>query len=103
MRGLEALKEVRQAPSFMGGNDRYRLYLGSDILFNQDCDVIKKELQTLEIIKQLCEVYETPKNNYRYLKVGGVVVYTIKSQEEYALLKEVLENEQWNQKKSINC
>lgn len=43
-----------------------------------------------EVIKPLCEVVETPKLKDRYLKINGVVVYTIKNQQEFELLTEVL-------------
>lgn len=64
-----------------------------DVSYESDVATVKKELKALKIIKPLCEVYETPKGTYRYLKVNGVVVYRIKSQEEFDLLKEVVENE----------
>ena len=49
----------------------------------------KKEM-AFDVIKPLCEVVETPVRKDRYLKINGVVVYTIKSQEEFELLKRYL-------------
>jgi len=39
---LKILEEVKYAPSFMGGNDRYRTYLGSDKLYENDINIIKQ-------------------------------------------------------------
>lgn len=50
-------------------------------------DYVDKSLQCLEILKPLCEVYETPAKKYRYLKVRGVVVYEFKDIEEFNLFK----------------
>ena len=61
------------------------------VFYKEDFKQVRKELQALEIIKPLCEVVETPVKKYRYLKVNGVVVYTFKNEEEFNLLKEVLE------------
>ncbi len=55
------------------------------------CEQVEKSLKALEIIKPLCEVVETPVKKYRYLKVNGVVVYTFKNEEEFELLRSVLE------------
>jgi hypothetical protein len=83
MTGLEAFKDVL-----------YILSAVSNYEIDTNCETIKtieKELKALEIIKPLCEIVETPVKKYRYLKVNGVVVYTFKNEEEFNLLKEVLE------------
>lgn len=86
MTGLEALRE------FKGNNNTI---LVGRIMGKQhylDClKVMEKSLKAVEILKPLCEVVETPVKKYRYLKVNGVVVYTFKNEEEFELLKEVLE------------
>ena len=50
-------------------------------------------LEVLEIIKPLCEVYETPKRHDMFLKVTGVVVYQFKTKEQFNLFKEWLDSE----------
>lgn len=55
--------------------------------------LIEKSLKALEIIKPLCEVVETPVKKIRYLKINGVVVYTFKTEEEFNLLKGILNDE----------
>lgn len=53
MTTLELLNEIEKAPAFMGGNERYKSVAGSDILYKQDIECIRKELKVLEILKKL--------------------------------------------------
>lgn len=82
MTGLEALNKI-------DNEVLYGVYAQEH--YSNELATIRKELQALEIIKPLCEVVETPVKKYRYLKINGVVVYTFKTEEEFNLLKEVLE------------
>ena len=50
-------------------------------------------LEVLEILKPLCEVYETPKRHDMFLKIKGVVVYQFQWKEQFYLFKEWLKNE----------
>lgn len=47
MKSKEALEQIKYAPEFMGGNDRYK----SGNLFLDDIEIIRKDLEVLEIIK----------------------------------------------------
>lgn len=51
-----------------------------------------KELEAFNILKPLCSIHKTPKMNYMYLRVGGVVVKTL-NDEEFKLFEEVLSND----------
>ena len=55
---LELLNEIEKAPAFMGGSKRYKEVAGSDILYRQDIEQIRKDLEVLEILKKLpFEIY----------------------------------------------
>lgn len=47
----------------------------------------------IDILKPLCEVYETPKRHDMFLKVKGVVVYQFQFREQFILFKEWLDND----------
>ena len=53
MTSKEALENVKIAPSFMGGNPRYWAYSESSIPFLEDINTIKKDLEVLEILKDV--------------------------------------------------
>lgn len=97
MKEFEALKRIETTFNLNKQNrpSVYNDYTNSVEPYYRDYDLVEKAVKALEIIKPLCEVYETPKRTYRYLKVGGVVVYSIKSKEEYDLLEEVATNERF--------
>lgn len=105
MQSKEALKRIRQETTpatYMVDFDKNECcdIIEKDLkeleqyrkLFNEPIQALIKDLEILEILKSLCEIIETPKNKYRYLKVAGVVVYTFKDQEEFNLFKEWLDN-----------
>ena len=48
---LKILEEVKYAPSFMGGNERYRTYRGCDKLYIKDINIIEQALQHLVAIE----------------------------------------------------
>ena len=52
MTTLELLNEIEKAPAFMGGSERYKSVAGSDILYEQDIERIRKDLEVLEILKK---------------------------------------------------
>lgn len=56
MTTLELLNEIEKAPAFMGGSKRYKEVAGSDILYKQDIERIRKDLKVLEILKPMLEV-----------------------------------------------
>lgn len=58
MTTLELLNEIEKAPAFMGGSERYKSVAGSDILYQQDIERIRKELKILEILKKYIRVNE---------------------------------------------
>ena len=98
---LEALERLKTAPSFMGGTVEYQACTKSETLLLQDYEIVKqallkseKEHKALEIIKEKevnmqvfnqCEDVET--YNKVYIKQKDRQL----TQEEFSLLKEVLE------------
>ena len=56
MTTLELLNEIEKAPAFMGGSDRYKSVAGSDILYRQDIERIRKDLKVLEILKKYYKI-----------------------------------------------
>ena len=106
----EALENVKIAPSFMGGNPRYWAYSESSIPFLEDINTIKKDLDRLEKLEKAIEIILKYKirpstfvftiKNYREmygkdltLEKAYILLDFCGTQEEYKLLKEVLENE----------
>ncbi len=84
MTNKEAIKRLRQETcpnTYMPDFDK------------EEClQVIEKDLKPLEILKPLCSIHKTPKMNYMYLRVGGVVVKKL-NEEEYNLFEEWLKND----------
>ena len=97
---LKILEEVKYAPSFMGGNDRYRTYLGSDKLYEKDINIIKQYILKAQENEKVLEI----------IKDKNVLIYNLKiadnlteynrwaddentlTQEEFELLKRYFEN-----------
>lgn len=52
-KALEILKEIKQAPAFMGGNPRYSNNTQSSIPFLEDIAMIEKELKEYELVKPI--------------------------------------------------
>lgn len=69
MTTLELLNEIEKAPAFMGGNERYKSVAGSDILYKQDIEQIRKELKILEILKEL--IIQN-KDNHWYIDIQEI-------------------------------
>lgn len=89
MTTLELLNEIEKAPAFMGGSERYKSVAGSDILYKQDIEQIRKELEVLEILKTHLSIFNTsPQCMYPDLIIlqGGEI-----SLEEAKTIKEWLE------------
>ena len=83
-RGLEALKNINLNTILV--NERYGRYI-----FNVDINIIEKELKSLEIIKEKkVEVLWLINKSLEDYNKNHFYELT---QEEYDLLKEVLENE----------
>lgn len=51
MTSKEALEEIKQAPTFMGGNPRYMCSTQSSEPFLEDIKIIEKDLELLENVK----------------------------------------------------
>lgn len=51
MKSLEILEHIKNAPSFMGGDDIYKNNIQSHWVFLEDIETIKADLEVLEIIK----------------------------------------------------
>ena len=58
----EALNNVKTAPSFMGGNDRYKYVLQSSIPFMEDIDTLQ------ELVNKETPLTPTYKNTYMEYK-----------------------------------
>lgn len=97
MTTLELLNEIANAPAFMGGSERYKSVAGSDILYQQDIEQVRKDLDLLDLYKKffkysLTEIqgikYLTLPNNSDIRRPDSMLKITNK---EYELLKEGLE------------
>lgn len=55
MKSLEILEHIKNAPSFMGGDDRYKNNIQSHWVFLEDIETIKQDLEILEIFKKIFE------------------------------------------------
>ena len=53
MKSLEILEHIKNAPSFMGGDDRYKNNIQSHWVFLEDVETIKQDLEVLEIFYKL--------------------------------------------------
>lgn len=53
MKSLEILEHIKNAPEFMGGDERYKNSINSPIKYIEDIMTIKKDLEVLEIFKKL--------------------------------------------------
>lgn len=49
----EILEDIKKAPSFMGGNEKYINCSQSSALFLEDVSIIEKDLETLEQYKNI--------------------------------------------------
>lgn len=50
MKSLEILEHIKNAPEFMGGDERYKSSINSPIRYIEDIMAIKQYLEVLEII-----------------------------------------------------
>lgn len=94
----EAVKPNKALECILDIKSNYKLYAYTNRAIYHQCNAIEQALlkaqkleKAWEILKPLCEVVETPVRKDRYLKINGVVVYTFKDQQEFELLKEMLE------------
>ena len=58
MKSLEILEHIKNAPSFMGGDDRYKNNIQSHWVFLEDIETIKQDLEVLEILKKYLYIVE---------------------------------------------
>ena len=89
MKALEALERIKQAPTIYVG-------CGSDVYtrYSHECKTIEKELKALEIIREKGIILQFIKETYTVEQYNAGVFGTLVkplTQEEYDLLKEVLE------------
>ena len=93
MTSKEALKIIRSYHDEMIYHSDYA-FIEIENIFKQELDIIEKDLDRLEkitdILKDKLSVYE--KAQYR-LSVNGSLEYQEVTNQEYELLKEVLEND----------
>ena len=69
MTTLELLNEIEKAPAFMGGSERYKSVAGSDVLYKQDIECIRKDLKVLEMLKEL--IIQN-KDNHWYIDIQEI-------------------------------
>lgn len=77
MTTLELLNEIEKAPAFMGGNERYKSVAGSDILYKQDIEQVRKDLELLSRFKRIC-----------YVAGNGIIIHG--TMDDYEKIKEWL-------------
>lgn len=82
-KSLEALENVKTAPSFMGGNPRYWTCLQSSIPFLEDINTIKQDLERKE---ELEKEYDNLKKDYDNKDLECIDLYK-ENQELKDLLK----------------
>ena len=58
MKSLERLEHIKNAPSFMGGDDRYKNNIQSHWVFLEDIETIKQDLEVLNILKKYLYIVE---------------------------------------------
>ena len=58
MKSLEILEHIKNAPSFMGGDDRYKNNIQSHWVFLEDIETIKADLEVLNILKKYLYIVE---------------------------------------------
>lgn len=104
MKNKQALEQIKTAPSFMGGNDRYKNSTQSSSLFLEDIAVIEKALDKLDKYEKAFDILKKSlflgndisldgKKTFYYLYIDSTIPYENYrniSKEEYELLEEVL-------------
>ena len=83
-KSLEILERVKYAPDFMGGHIYYTSTIGSNIVYAQDIETIKKDLERLEMLEKFIALLKRRCFKYHLSEA---------TDEEYEFLREVLENE----------
>ena len=100
MTSKDILEDIKTAPSFMGGNGKYKYSSQSSRLFLEDISFIEKELKILEILKTKDVCLVCLKNSGTYIdyitlvwsNYGKNIKIDI-NEKEFDLLKEWLEND----------
>lgn len=118
-KSLEILERVKYAPDFMGGNSYYTSTIGSNIVYAQDIEIIKKDLEYKEELEKENKILKQENENLRdKLNSQDLNMWQLECQygnykkfiallkkrcfkyhlseatnEEYEFLREVLENE----------
>lgn len=78
MKSLEILEHVKNAPEFMGGDERYKNSINSSIKYTEDIMTIKQDLEVLEIIN---------KNKVEVLHLWYIIKTNEEKDNEYILMK----------------
>ena len=93
MTSKEALENIKIAPSFMGGNPRYWTCSQSSIPFLEDINIIKKDLEILEILKnKTVAIFLIPNCQSAYDYSMKTIGFKSLTDKEFMLIKEWLEN-----------
>ena len=99
MKSLKIIEHVKNAPEFMGGDERYKNSINSSIKYTEDIMTIKQDLEILEliIIKQvdlylLTNIIKCCENNEEILKGYNC---NLRFEKHHLTLEELLKLKQW--------
>lgn len=87
-KGLDALKEIRKATTHQIDDDCPYPYTVN--YYEDEENIIEKELKALETIKEICVIKFNDETQSILIRTPDNVSKTIKLKEKYDLLKEVL-------------
>lgn len=92
MKSLEILEHIKNAPSFMGGDDRYKNNIQSHWVFLEDIETIKQDLEVLEILKEHLVLIPTGTNKEQLFIASDITNYlSEKDKEDFHKVKQWLE------------
>lgn len=88
MKSLEILEHVKNAPEFMGGDERYKNNIQSHWVFLEDIETIKRYLEVLEILRKYLFIEKYVDSWFE------IDLYEGQQKEDFNKVKQWLEEEQ---------